>query len=51
MFKYKISAYVRGKLKTTTVEAKNKDDAKNKAAKHWGKAADVGYFAITRIKK
>jgi len=49
MKKYKVSAYVRGKLRSATIEAKNKPEAQRKAAKKWGKAVDVGYFSIVRV--
>ena len=47
--KYKVSAYVRGKLRVATIEAKNKPEAQRKAAKKWGKAVDVGHYAIVRM--
>ena len=49
MKKYKVSAYVRGKLRSATIEAKNKPEAQRKAAKKWGKAVDVGIYTITRV--
>lgn len=47
--KYKVSGYVRGKLRVVTIVAPNKITARKRANKKWGKAADVGYTAAERV--
>lgn len=51
MPKYKVSFFQAGKIKKMTVTAKNMDGARISAAKKSGKAHDVGYFSVNRIKK